>query len=98
MNHKFQKRLIEKWCLATVGDAVRMFHAARRHPDNEHVPLEVIAKRCANSAFQHVAETIIGNKDATARRYGELCYGRFRREIQKIVTEPDRVEIVEHVC
>lgn len=94
MNHRFQKSLIERWCLATVGDAVKMFHAARRHPDNEHVPLEVIAKRCANSAFQHVAETIIGDRDATARRYGELCYSRFRREIQKVLTE---TEIVEHV-
>lgn len=98
MTHRFQKHLVEKWCLATVGDAVKMFHVARRHPDNEHVPLETIATRCANSAFQYVAATIIGDKDATARRYGELCYSRFRKEIQKVVTEPEELEIVEHIC
>ncbi len=90
------KTLAEKWCLATVKDAVKLFHEARIHPDNAHEPLEVIAVRCGNSAFQAVSETIVGNKDATAKRYGELCYARFRREIQKVVTEPEQVE--EFVC
>jgi len=98
MSHKFQRHLVEQWCLATVGDAVKMFHVSRKHPDNEHVPLEQIAIRCANSAFEHVSETIVGDRDATARRYGELCYARFRKEIQKVITEPERPEIVEHVC
>jgi hypothetical protein len=89
------KTLVEKWCLATVNDAVRLFNQARVHPDNEHVPLETISIRCANSAFEHVAETIIGSRDATAKRYGELCYARFRREIQKVVLEP---EVEEMVC
>jgi len=95
MNH-FTKALAEKWCLATVNDAVRLFHAARLHHDNEHIPLETIATRCANSAFQYVAETIVGDKDITAKRYGELCYARFRREIQAVITEPTEVE--EMVC
>ena len=73
-----------------------MFHEARVHPDNEAVPLETIAVRCANSAFEIVSETIVGDKDATAKRYGELCYARFKREIQKVVTEPEEVE--EMVC
>lgn len=94
MSH-FQKALVEKWCLATVGDAVRLFHKARVHPDNEAEPLEQIAIRCANSAFEHVAETIVGPRDATAKRYGELCYARFKREIQRVVTEP---EVEEMVC
>lgn len=72
-----------------------MFHAARLHPDNESVPLETIAIRCANSAFAYVAETIVGDKNATARRYGEMCYRRFQREIQNVVTEP---EVEEMVC
>lgn len=95
MSHRFQKHLVEKWCLATVGDAVKMFHVARKHPDNEHVPLETIAIRCANTAFAHVAATIIGDRDATARRYGELCYSRFRQEIRAVLTE---TEPIEHVC
>jgi len=93
-----EKALVEKWCLATVGDAVLLFHKARVHPDNEPVPLEEIAVRCANSAFEHVAATIVGNKDATAKRYGELCYARFRREIQKVVTQPEPEQVEEMVC
>lgn len=96
MDHHLTKTLVEKWCLATVSDAIRLFHQARQHPDNEHVPLEQIAIRCANSAFEHVSETIVGDRNATAKRYGELCYARFRREIAKIVTEPEPVE--ELVC
>lgn len=88
----FTKALVEKWCLATVNDAVKLFHTARVHPDNAHELLETIAIRCANSAFEYVAETIVGNKDATAKRYGELCYARFRREIQKVVVEPEEKE------
>lgn len=90
-----EKTLVEKWCLATVADAVRLFHQARQHPDNEPEPLETIAVRCANSAFQHVSATIVGDRDKTAKRYGELCYSRFKREIQKVVTEP---EVEEMVC
>jgi hypothetical protein len=90
-----QKTLVEKWCLATVKDAVNLFHQARQHPDNEPESLEMIAIRCANSAFAHVANTIVGDKDATAKRYGELCYARFKREIQMVVTEP---EVEEMVC
>ena len=82
--------------MATVNDAVHLFHLARIHPDNEHVPLETIAIRCANSAFEHVSETIVGDRDATAKRYGELCYARFRRVIAEVVTEPEEVE--ELVC
>lgn len=96
MDHALTKTLREKWCLATVSDAVKLFHRARIHPDNEHVPLETIAIRCANSAFAHVAATIVGNRDDTARRYGELCYARFKREIAKVVVEPEPVE--ELVC
>lgn len=80
-----QKLLVDQWCKATVDDAVRMFHFARIQPDNEAEPLEKIAVRCANSAFQHVAPTIIGDRDATAKRYGELCYERFRREIPRVI-------------
>lgn len=89
---RLQKTLQEKWCLATVNDAVRLFHEARVHPDNEHVPLEQLAIRCANTAFEYVAETIVGDKNETAKRYGELCYSRFKREIQHVVTEPEEVE------
>ena len=96
MDHFLTKTLREKWCLATVNDAVKLFHCARIHPDNEHVPLETIAVRCANSAFQHVSETIVGNRDDTAKRYGELCYARFKREIAKVVTAPEPEE--EFVC
>lgn len=92
MNNHFQKALVEKWCLATVKDAVNLFRKARIHPDNEHETLETIAIRCANSAFAHVAETIVGDKNATAKRYGELCYSRFRREIQNVVTAPEEKE------
>lgn len=81
--------------MATVSDAVRLFHKARVHPDNESVPLEQIAIRCANSAFEHVSETIVGDRDATAKRYGELCFARFKREIEKVITEP---EVEEYVC
>jgi hypothetical protein len=93
--YHLQRTLVEKWCLTTVNDAVRLFHQARLHPDNEPEPLEKIAVRCANSAFQAVAETIVGDRDQTAKRYGELCYVRFKREIQKVVTEP---EVKEYAC
>jgi len=96
MGHHLEKTLIEKWCLATVGDAVRLWNVARLHPENEHVPLETIAIRCANSAFAHVAATIVGDKNATATRYGELCYSRFKREIQNVICTPTEVE--ERVC
>ena len=96
MDHHLTKTLVEKWCLATVADAVQLFEKARVHPDNESVPLEVIAVRCANTAFAHVAETIVGDRDETAKRYGQLCYSRFQREIQKVVTMPESVE--EMVC
>lgn len=95
MDHHLTKTFVEKWCLATVSDAVRLFHQARQHPDNESVLLETIAVRCANSAFDHVSKTIIGDRDKTAKRYGELCYARFKREIQRVVTEP---ETEEYVC
>lgn len=78
-----------------MNDAVRMFHFARIQPENEATPLEQIAVRCANTAFQHVAETIIGDRDSTAKRYGELCYARFRREIPKVLMEiPTKKEVV----
>ncbi len=82
--------------MATVSDAVKLFHKARVHEDNEAVPLETIAIRCANTAFAHVAETIVGDRDATAKRYGELCYARFKREIMKVVTAASEKE--EMVC
>lgn len=92
---KTRNILVEQWCKATVNDAVRLFHRARIHPDNEAEPLETIAVRCANSAFEHVAQTIVGDRDTTAKRYGELCYSRFKREIQNVVIEP---EVEEMVC
>jgi hypothetical protein len=92
--YKLQKLLIEQWCRATVNDAVKLFHKARVHPDNEVETLEQIAIRCANSAFAHVAATIIGDRNATAERYGELCYARFKREIAKVVTDPQRKKYV----
>lgn len=95
MDRWLQKALVEKWCVATVSDAVRLFHRARIHPDNEAESLETIAVRCANSAFEHAAQTIVGDRDATAKGYGELCYSRFRREIQNVVTAP---EVKEMVC
>lgn len=94
--HHLSKTLVEKWCLATVNDAVRMFHNARVHPDNEAEELANIAKRCANSAFQDVAQYIVGDRDSTAKRYGELCYARFKREIEKVILEKTKVE--EFVC
>jgi len=96
MDHHLSKTLAEKWCLATVNDAVRLFHVARLDPWNEPVPLETIAIRCANTAFAHVAATIVGDRDKTAKRYGELCYSRFQREIANVVTEPKEVEAVCH--
>lgn len=76
-------------------DAVRMFHFARVQPENEAEPLEQIAIRCANSAFQHVAESIIGDRNSTAKRYGELCFARFKREIPKVLMEiPTKVEAI----
>jgi len=96
MGHHLTRTLAEKWCLATVADAVRLFHVARLDPWNESVPLETIAIRCVNSAFEHVAATIVGDRNATAKRYGELCYSRFQREIQNVVTEPEQAE--ETVC
>lgn len=92
--YKLQGNLIDQWCKATVNDAVRMFHFARLQPENEAVPLEQIAIRCANSAFEYVAPTIIGDKDSTAKRYGELCYARFKREIPKVLMESSKVETV----
>lgn len=93
--YKLQKPLIEQWCKATVNDAVRMFHFARIQPENEAEPLEQIAIRCANSAFQHVAETIVGDRDTVAKRYGELCYARFKREIPKVLMEiPTKEETI----
>jgi hypothetical protein len=94
MDHRFTKTLREKWCMATVNDAVKLWNRARVHPDNEAVPLETIATRCANTAFAHVAETVVGDKDATAKRYGELCYARFKREIMKALTEVGQEEFV----
>jgi hypothetical protein len=99
MNRYSLKTLREKWCQATVADAVKLFHEARRHPDNEAELLEDIARRCANSAFQYVAETIVGDKELTAKRYGEMCYERFRKEIQQVVmTEVQLREVEEAVC
>jgi hypothetical protein len=96
MDHHLTKPLREKWCIATVADAVKLFNTARIHPDNESVPLETIAIRCANTAFAHVAATIVGDKDATAKRYGELCYARFKREVMKVITAKSEKE--EMVC
>lgn len=95
--HHLSKTLAEKWCLATVNDAVQMFHKARKHPDNEAEELAIIAKRCANSAFQNVARYIVGDRDSTAKRYGELCYARFKREIEKVIMEKSEVA-EEMVC
>lgn len=92
--YPMQKTLVEQWCKATVDDAVRLFHFARIQSENEAEPLEVIATRCANSAFQHVAETIIGDKDSTAKRYGEMCYARFTREIPRVITAAKVKEVV----
>lgn len=77
-----------------MDDAINMFHFARIQPENDTEPLETIAIRCANSAFQHVAETIIGDRDSTAKRYGELCYARFTREIQKVITAKKFEEVI----
>jgi hypothetical protein len=89
-----QKVLIDQWCKATVEDAVRLFHFARIQPVNETEPLEKLAVKCANSAFQHVAETIIGDKDSTAKRYGELCYERFKREIPRVIVAAEVKEVI----
>lgn len=90
-----QKLLIDQWCKATVEDAIRLFHFARLQPENKTESLEQIAIRCANSAFQHVAETIIGDRDSTAKRYGELCFARFKREVPKVLMEiPTKKEAV----
>ena len=92
--YKLQKTLVEKWCLATVNDAVKLFHKARVHPDNEAIPLEEIAIRCSRSALENVSSIMVGDKDSTTKRYLELCYARFKREIAKVVTEPEKEEYV----
>jgi transposase len=94
MHYKLQSGLIEQWCRATVNDAVKLFHRARLHPDNETVPLEEIAVRCARSALDSVSETMIGGRDATTKRYLKLCYSRFQREIANVVTAPTRTETI----
>jgi hypothetical protein len=83
------------WCAQTLTLAVELFHQARVHPDNEAEELSTLAVGCANSAFQARAHLIMGEKDATAKAYGQVCYDRFRDEIQSVVTEPEVEEMIQ---
>lgn len=80
------------WLSVTVDEAVKMFHRARKHPDNEGVELAVIAIRCCNTAFQDRSRLICGDKEATARAFAQMAYERMNAEIMKVLTEPEEEE------
>lgn len=84
--------LRERWCRATLSDALDLFHLARVHPDNEAEALETIAVRCCNTAFQDRAHLIVGGREDAAKMFGEMAMEKFKDEILKLVTAPTEKE------
>jgi hypothetical protein len=89
---KFHDDLIVR---AMLREAVEWFHEARREPDNEAKPLEVLARECANGSFQtHSPSIPVQRREAIARKFMAACRERFKVEIQQVVCEPEAVEAI----
>ena len=76
-----------------LNEAVRWFHDARKHPENEGKELSVLARECANGAFQNHALAIpVQRREIVARKFMEACAERFSYEVPKAAA--DKPELV----
>lgn len=90
----FNKHWRNAWCVLRLAEAVKLFHEARVHLDNQHIELEVLARQCANTVFQENAGSIVGDKEACARQFMRMCGARFEDEIERVILESTVEEMV----
>lgn len=73
------------WVTKVFAQAVSLFHEARKEPENAEVPLGELARQCANTAFTDNANTIVGDKETTAKAFMAYCREHFEDELQTAI-------------
>lgn len=81
------------WVKVVVAEAVTLFHAARKNPENADLSFTDLARQCANTVFADKAGTIVGDKETCARAFMQACRERFPDEIQKALVELPEPEV-----
>lgn len=87
----------EAWIEKIYASTVKLFHEARKEPENAEMALSDLARQCANTVFAENADTIVGDKEVCAREFMKFCREHFDYEIGKAlakVSEPEQVERV----
>jgi hypothetical protein len=91
------KRNDEALVSRMLREAVRWFHEARGHAENEGRDLYELARECANGTFQNLAWAIPeARREIVARKYMDACRARFAVEVTRVL--PETVEAPEYVA
>nr|AUN37431.1 hypothetical protein [uncultured bacterium] len=86
------KHYRKAWVVRIYAEAVTLFHEARK--DNvDNVPLDDLARQCANTAFSDNHATIIGDKETMAREFMAHCREHFATEIQTAIAAQAQKDI-----
>jgi hypothetical protein len=89
----FNKFYRKQWIGVVYAEAVKLFHEARKDSENEHITLDDLARRAANTAFQENASQIVGDKETMARAFMAHCREHFGTEIQSAIAEQAQADI-----
>jgi hypothetical protein len=72
----------EQWIKVIYARAVSLFHEQRKLPENAETPMGDLARQCANTVFADAANTIIGDKEKTAKAFMAHCRTHFENELR----------------
>lgn len=90
----------QAWCDAMLLKAIAMFHKARKDKSEAETPMGDLARKCANSVFEDNHQTIVGDKEATAKLFMTTCREGFAPVIRDILSalppaaEPEEARVM----
>lgn len=88
----------EAWIDKIYASTVKLFHEARKEPENAEMALSDLARQCANTVFAENADTIVGDREVCAKAFMAHCRVHFGYEIGKALAEMSEPEQVERVA
>jgi hypothetical protein len=90
MSSKLDKAMDKALIAVMLREAIKWFHEARRHPENEDKELYSLARECANGAFKnHALMIAIPRREIVARKFMEACQKAFAFEVPKAAAEKE---------
>ncbi len=79
------KHFRQAWITKVYAETVSLFHETRENPEEAEIPLADLARKCANTAFAENADTIVGDREITAREFMRYCREHIGEEVMKAI-------------